>query len=207
MTCGELELDLMELARGRPPAAARAAAEAHIDTCARCAARLAAERTVSQALAGLADRHAGDGAAPQIEARLFEAFVEEVGPRRAPARVVRIRRQAWRTAAGVALAAGIGVVAWTVIRTPIMEDVRFSDAARPPALEAEAAEFVAWPLAPPLSALERGDIVRVPVPAAMLPALGIAPVSVGPGETLEADVIVGQDGVPRAVRIVRSTGP
>jgi hypothetical protein len=61
--------------------------------------------------------------------------------------------------------------------------------------------FVPWPGADAWPPLERGEVLRVDLPAAALPALGFAaPPSVV--SVVPADIVVGQDGFARAVRLV-----
>jgi hypothetical protein len=66
----------------------------------------------------------------------------------------------------------------------------------------DADEFIALPAADRLPGLESGMIVRVELPATSLPAYGFP---IMPDSTLRpvaADVLVGQDGQPRAIRLV-----
>jgi hypothetical protein len=46
-------------------------------------------------------------------------------------------------------------------------------------------------------------MVRMRVPAATLTGLGVRPVTGTPGEHVDVDVIVGEDGVARAIRVGR----
>jgi hypothetical protein len=62
-------------------------------------------------------------------------------------------------------------------------------------------EFVAWPGARDLPPLESGELLRVDLPVSMLPSLGIVPPATQ-AVRVRADVIVGQDGLARAVRLV-----
>jgi hypothetical protein len=64
-------------------------------------------------------------------------------------------------------------------------------------------EFVIVPGALGLPRMESGTLVRMDVPVALLPSLGVTPPPVaGNAATVRADVIVAQDGLPRAVRLV-----
>jgi hypothetical protein len=64
-------------------------------------------------------------------------------------------------------------------------------------------EFVIVPGALGLPRMESGTLVRIDVPVALLPSLGVTPPPVaGSASTVRADVIVAQDGLPRAVRLV-----
>ena len=62
-------------------------------------------------------------------------------------------------------------------------------------------EFVMVPGAAGLPAMESGTLVRMDVPASVLPSYGVAPPA-GRSTTVTADFIVAQDGLPRAVRVV-----
>lgn len=63
-------------------------------------------------------------------------------------------------------------------------------------------EFTPLPGASGLPAFESGSIVRVELPVAALPAYGLAIVPDPTRPAVEADVIVGQDGQARAIRLV-----
>jgi hypothetical protein len=61
-------------------------------------------------------------------------------------------------------------------------------------------EFVMLPGTAGLPSLESGSLVRMDVPVSMLPSMGVTPPA--GAAAVRADVIVGQDGVARAVRLV-----
>ena len=63
-------------------------------------------------------------------------------------------------------------------------------------------EFVMVPGAATLPAMESGSLVRMDVPVAELPALGLTPPPSNRTASVRADVIVAQDGIPRAARLV-----
>lgn len=64
------------------------------------------------------------------------------------------------------------------------------------------AGFVALPLANALPDIESASIVRVSLPVSALPDYGIAIVPEMSGGRIEADLLVAQDGVPRAIRFI-----
>jgi hypothetical protein len=65
--------------------------------------------------------------------------------------------------------------------------------------------FVDLPWTAGLPAFESGEIVRMEVPVASLPTYGID-ISSGAGKgPVEADVLIGQDGFARAIRLVTTT--
>ena len=65
--------------------------------------------------------------------------------------------------------------------------------------------FVDLPWTAGLPAFESGEIVRMDIPVASLPTYGID-ISSGAGKApVEADVLIGQDGFARAIRLVTSS--
>ena len=67
---------------------------------------------------------------------------------------------------------------------------------------AAAADFVLWPGAAAWPPFESGELVRVTLPLDALPALGVAPPAAADA-VVQADVLVGQDGFARAIRLVQ----
>jgi len=62
-------------------------------------------------------------------------------------------------------------------------------------------DFIALPGASALPDFESGRIMRVEIPLTGLPAYGLDMVLDATPGTIEADVLVGQDGVARAIRL------
>jgi hypothetical protein len=74
--------------------------------------------------------------------------------------------------------------------------------------EIPSVEFVALPGAASLPQFESGSIVRVDLPLSSLAAYGVDISTSGGKGPVKADVLVGQDGEPRAIRLVsRSSSP
>jgi hypothetical protein len=67
-------------------------------------------------------------------------------------------------------------------------------------------EFVALPGASGLPAFESGRIVRVDLSVSSLPAYGVELVPDAARSEVQADVLVGQDGQARAIRLVSAAG-
>ena len=67
------------------------------------------------------------------------------------------------------------------------------------------AGFVPVPTAAVLPQFESGAIVRMMLPVAALPSYGIDISPASSGEPIEADVLVGQDGLARAIRLVNTS--
>jgi hypothetical protein len=62
-------------------------------------------------------------------------------------------------------------------------------------------DFVSLPAAIALPDLESGRIVRVEVPVTLLPAYGLDLVPDAAAAAVQAEFLIGQDGVPRAIRL------
>jgi hypothetical protein len=135
---------------------------------------------------------------PRREAALMDAF-DAAGERHAPR--ARRRLTYWAmaglaTAATVLIAVGLAPNRVGRHGTPVSSSIR--DA--PPDLRPQS-EFVIVPGAAALPPMESGELVRMDVPVSLLPALGVA-VPADSVARVRADFILGQDGLPRAVRLV-----
>ena len=218
MTCREFEGDIVDLARGSDAGAEAAERlREHLDRCAGCTARLERERQLTAALRAMAGAEPLSEKASAIEAQLLAAFAEQ---RRAASRQATAPRSVFPASAmrGLLAAAALlvlAVAAWQgMARWPSAEDtavgagagparVEGAPEARPvPAGGGQALQFVALPTAIGLPALESGHIVRVELPAADLPAYGFDVTPQPAAGAVQADVLVGQDGQPRAIRFV-----
>jgi hypothetical protein len=151
------------------------------------------DRELSDALRALAVEEGGRRASTQIETRL-RAEVRAVAVRR------RLRIVASLTAAAV-LAIVVAVPAWRASRRSPPAASRF-------ALEPTAEVATAF-LPLPYSGVPttNAQLVRLQVPRAALASFGLAPIetlAVPPSGTVSADVLVGEDGLARAIRFVRA---
>jgi hypothetical protein len=127
---------------------------------------------------------------PDRERALLDAFDKAQTEQRAPA----ARAGVWRAAAAAALLALAATMAWVIV----------GRSGRPPAAPVVAplttTEFVLWPGAAELPTFESGHLMRMEVPVSALPSLGLVPPATH-AAVVQADVLVGQDGLPRAVRL------
>jgi hypothetical protein len=105
-----------------------------------------------------------------------------------------VRRPRVRPAATAALLALAATIAFVMVYRP----ARVSTPAPSPPLAMT--DFVVWPGAGELPAFESGHLLRMEMPASALPSLGLVPPS-SQAAVVHADVLVGQDGFPRAVRL------
>jgi len=105
-------------------------------------------------------------------------------------------RWAWRSVAAAAVLVVATLVGITVRNAPHGEPVVMPDVAD------DMGGFMPWPGAAAGPPFESGQMVRVDLPVSVLPALGLWP-PVSDVTFVQADVIVGQDGFARAVRLAR----
>ncbi len=141
-------------------------------------------RDLALALRRLDDAVVVPAADPAREAALMAAF--DAARHRDRSSVSG--RQYWFMA-GLATAAAVLLVSSSTFH-------RIRPAPQPPN------EFVMVPGAATLPAMESGSLVRMNVPVAELPALGLTPPPSNRTASVQADLIVAQDGLPRAVRLV-----
>jgi hypothetical protein len=129
----------------------------------------------------------------RVEARLLTAFREEAGSTNR-----RIRPRGTTPALAWAFAAAMAVLAVSLVRSrpPAAPPVT-----RPAVEWAVAGEgFMPLPDAPEIGAGEDLNLVRLEVPRSAVAVMGFPVNADGPAETVEADVVLGPDGLPRAVR-------
>lgn len=162
------------------------------------------EFQIAHALRGLQNQFEVPPLDPAKEEALLAAFdAHWARPRR------RLGRGVWisATAASVAIAAALN---W-MVATSVRDRTRPAQGSAVPVVpvaqgfglaQDDGADFVPWPGAATLPQFESGALMRVDLPVSALPALGFAPPSSGPS-VVQADVIVGQDGLARAIRLVR----
>ncbi|HEY6340070.1 MAG TPA: hypothetical protein VIY49_01145 [Bryobacteraceae bacterium] len=175
------------------------------------------ENDVIEALENLRDADQSREPAPHVEAHLLEQFRR----RRAP-------RLWMRASASAAAAAAIVMVvtmyahrpqrapeppavsitpivvpaappADTAVHPPRPKPVQVRRAAEVVPHEVYTDFFPLMDLAPPL---ERGELVRVIVPASTMRGVGMLVMASHLDDPVEADVLIGQDGLARAIRFV-----
>jgi hypothetical protein len=218
MKCGKFERIVHDLVRpGQLSRTEAATACAHAETCPACSRRLAEAERLAAILKEASAEIRGLSAPARVESSVMDAF------RAAGTAMSRRRpRRPWRLALGWASAGAVAsliVFAW-LGRGPVHPS---SLAARAGAAEAEsktlataetmnsvaqaeqnpASGFVPVPFS---GGFVRGDsavIVRVQVPRTALAELGYPVDDSQGGGVVQADLLVGEDGWPHAVRIVQ----
>jgi predicted anti-sigma-YlaC factor YlaD len=210
MTCKERIAEIVEYARCR--AEPDTEMRAHLAACSTCGERWEAERQLTSQFRVMRIRAA---ARRPLEARresLMRDFARKHRPAPMPAWV-------WALSAAAVLlfAAALGhatrnrvrvnsVPASPAIRTHgvrTQQTILYEASADASALSGDD-DFIALPYAPPLAAGELVRVVHADLDPDVLASMGI---DVDPSwaSELPADVVVGEDGLPRAVRITDNT--
>jgi hypothetical protein len=186
MSCPEWEALLVERSRGNPGGDARL--EPHLAVCPPCAARLAEERRLTSVLAAAARPDASLRPPVRIEAAVRAAARAAARSRPAPERRVGTGRLLWAAAAALLVAV-----------LPLLRS------APTPSSPPRETRFVSLPGAEPLAPGEPGQLVRVGLSPAALQALGWS-VEMESGGLLETELILGSDGVARAILLGAGMG-
>jgi len=169
---------------------------AHLASCPSCAARSAAERPVVAGLSLLAADMQTVSAPARLEANLLRVYRERYPARASsPCEV----RHWWAAAAAVLLVAS---ALWIGGRHPSAPPLEASNSPAMAGVEEGDAAFIPLPGAAALPQDEDVDLVRVELPRSAITALGIPNIDEGAAESVEAEVLVGQDGMARAVRFL-----
>jgi hypothetical protein len=181
MSCERWEDALIDLARNGP---AESGAAEHAAACESCASLLSKHRALAEELRALGRLAKTAEAPPHVEQAVMAAF----GAHQRRRRVSAIR---WLS---VAAALVVMITAALVISRP----------QPPPAVAASpAANDLSGFLPVPYRAapIENGYIVRVQMPRSALVSLGM-PVPAGEREVVQADLLLADDGLAQAVRLV-----
>jgi hypothetical protein len=159
------------------------------------------ERALAEWLRQVADADATTGASPAVRERLLQEVRAQHRARRFSA------LKMYALAAGLVIATALPVWQLTM-RLPT--ESSFVAGSSPQARttnggDAEVATAF-YPLAYGAVPVTQGNILRVAVSPAAVAALGVEPtgVNTSPTNVLLADVVVGEDGLARAVRFVRA---
>jgi anti-sigma factor RsiW len=170
--------------------------DAHLAACPACAARWAAGHPVAAGLRLLAAEMKHVSAPPRVEAHLLRAYRERYRQRVPPAREVH---RWWAAAAAVLLVAG---ALWIGVRQPPPPPVAANSGLAAAAASEEEEMFVPLPNAAGSPQDDDVDLVRVELPRSAVTALGMPANDDSDAESVEAEVLVGPDGIARAVRFL-----
>jgi hypothetical protein len=185
---------------------------AHLDTCAACAALFQRQRRLETGLQQIAATQAEWSASPRVEAVLLERFHSQsrieplaaANETRLPF-LLRFRVPAW--AAGGVLAAALVLV--MVSRVPHPSHTAAAKAISQVAETEDDSDldngFVMLPYfanSGEVADTAEDDVVRVVMPRSALVTLGVPVSDDGGSGTVEAELLLGQGGVPQAVRVL-----
>ncbi len=185
----------------------------HVRECASCAALLNRQRTLASGLRRLAADWRPVEAPSRVESRLTAAFLGQAGLSvLRPATRWWVPAAAWATAAAALLALAMFLAR---DRQPVAPAHRTTSsrvqlaAVEPPAdLESlgdpsdSNDDFIPLPNAERIEPNEDLNLVRVEVPRSAMIALGYAVSEDRAAEPVEAEVVLGADGLARAVRFL-----
>lgn len=224
MTCAEFDIIVHDVAR--PDALDKPAAviaKFHARTCERCATRLAQAQVLASALETVAQDSADLGAPARLEPVLVSAFREHrrsLERKQHRQRRTRLRWVEW-SALAAAAAVLLAIGAWnfsrprvsgmktnpSVVTSPATSDANGASQQAAPVetttLEDPSSDFVPVPYGESLSSDDSGLVVRVSMTRSALGSLGYPVDEVHAGDVVQADLLVGEDGLPRAVRLVQ----
>jgi hypothetical protein len=222
MNCQEMESIISDLARNSViEVDAQDRALAHVKECRQCSGRLAEEKRLTEGLLAWVAVSMEEQAPPEVEEKLRAAF------RRQPAPVRHGRRWLIIAAAG-SIAAAIVLFklpgppppkaappilksANQEIGVPVVAPVKSVASSRPvirrprrrPVQLEIATEFLPVAVDDGWTPLDGGRLVRVKLPRSALGVFGLPVDAVRGPERVQADVMLSNDGVLRAIRFVR----
>jgi hypothetical protein len=205
MTCQEFWNTMPELQGDTDAEAAT-----HVRECGACAAALKNHGALAAGLRGVAGDLSRLKAPGRVEARLLAEFRGQAAlVALPPARRWWSPVVAWAVAAVVVLAAFLLFTGRRQPRTPLAQDgaeaaVIDWSAVLPAEIAGEAAagDFIPLPNADRLPQDEDLNVVRVEVPRSAMIALGYSVPADRASERVRADVVMGSDGLARAVRFL-----
>jgi hypothetical protein len=200
MNCEEFRNRMAELAPDK------IGIDPHVAECAGCAALVAQERRLAAGLEMLAADSGSIGAPLRVEANLIEAFRAAYPP-------AGQRRNAWWripalswAAAGFA-AAALGFALWIVPKRPAPAPAARHTAPAQVELAALTTEetddgFIPLPNAPQIDPNDEVNVVRMELPRSAMLAVGLEVSPEQVSDRVEAEVMLGSDGLARAVRFM-----
>jgi hypothetical protein len=217
MTCEEFALAALDLDSGADTPLLRGARE-HIRICAHCAALQAQWQALRGDLRLLAEENSGEQAPGRVEMRLRQEF-------RTKHKTMKTRRTAvattWALAAAAVLLVAVTWIGWRHERMSAANQggLTAPHQAGTPSSTVPAdlgqvvvastdsssdSDFTLLPGSMP-SPTEDATVVRVGMQRAELSALGLTVNEEHAGDWIQVDVLIGDDGIPQAVRLPESS--
>jgi hypothetical protein len=182
----------------------------HALFCARCSDLLAEMRELNLVLSKLAEADACEGMPCSAEAALLQDFRRQRGPQRGEREFL----QAWAFASAAVVLLILGIAVHRPVAPTYKEAVNpesvppehvnaraISDTKNAEVATTNADSFLALSYSDDEANPEDGAIIRVLVPRSTLASMGI-PVADISEERVPAEVVMGEDGTPQAIRLV-----
>jgi hypothetical protein len=204
MNCAEFWNQMPELASGDN------AEHGHGKECPECARLLERQRRLASGLRTMASDMYAVAAPPRVEANLIEAFRREMAPARP--RAIRVRWMpafSWTAAAAVAIAMGVWVAAPRRHAAIPATHHNAASVVELASLAEDGADddgFIPLPNAERVGPNDDVHVVRMELTrsAMLVVGLDVSPDRVS--EPVQAEVMLGPDGMARAVRFVDTGG-
>jgi anti-sigma factor RsiW len=184
-----------------------AAGERHLTECPACATRMSRQHELAAALRTMAADYRSVAAPARVEARLRTAFRNQAGVAPGwPLQPAWVPALTWAAAfvAMIALAVFLIRDREPVPVQPAPARVEMAMAATSEDAQPDFEGFITLPNAGRLAENEDVNMVRVEVPRSAMIALGLEVSPERAGELVAADVMLGPDGLARAVRFLDS---
>ena len=189
----------------------------HLAECAACATRWDRQQSLAAGLRLVSAGMRGDVAPPRVEAGLLAAFRSQEGFKRH-----RASSYSWwpPVLTWAAAAAATAVLAVVLLHGSHPVPASIAPVSAPHRIAAPAVEsadvvdedsygpdsdFIPVPNAARIEPNEDVNLVRVEVPRSAMMALGIVVTAENASDTVLADVVLGSDGMARAVRLVSNS--
>jgi hypothetical protein len=203
MNCAEFWNQMPELASGDNPE------HDHLNECPQCAGLIERQRRLASGLRTMADDMRAVAAPPRVEANLLDAFRREMAP--AGLRAGRIRwipAFSWAAAAAAVIAMGMWAVPRRHADIPATHH-RATSAVELASLADDGADddgFIPLPNTERVGPNDDVNVVRMELrrSAMLVVGLDVSPERVS--EPVQAEVMLGPDGLARAVRFVDPDG-
>ena len=187
----------------------------HLDSCPSCAARLRSQLALKRGLLEVAGQLRNIEAPARVESNLRAAFRARNGAETGRSRSARKQAQwipvlTWATAAAALFAVALFLVRGRQpeLAPKVSHSVELAMTGLPAEAETEAGTqvgesgFIPLPNAAQIGPNEEVNLVRVEVPRSAMIALGYDVKPEEASQSVQADVMLGNDGLARAVRFL-----
>ena len=177
----------------------------HLRDCAACVSRMNRQRELAAGLRAVASEYRRVAAPARVETRLLAVFRSQAGIHVPASRRRWIPVLTWVTAfAGVIALAAFLVMQRHPEPAPVTRGVELASLVNPVESQGDYEGFIPLPNAERLAENDEVNLVRVEVPRSAMIALGLEVNPEQAADLVQADVMLGPDGIARAVRFVES---